>query len=445
MSKKEGSITLAYLLHNDIVKEYINCYLVENEVRPACLIQFIDYGETSKNDNKSKNILNLLAQHFPTLHHLNTNQGMLISKLQLAESDVDTNTKLGNSLGYLCSDTFDRIKESPQTYFYEYYIILNDKNNTKISLFSFMCPSAQTKDARDKFINIERVLQPMITTGIIKTVKIKILRKPSIDYLISKLYSSSIVTDDDASDILEVLMNFGFTKCSGNMDNGNDVLNFDSPFHKGIIISLLNFIKTEIFNTLLQINETDKQKIYAKINLWDTHIKNYIIESEKKPSAKASALDMPSAMSSAMPSVSAMLTVDNPIHNGINISLLNFINTGIFATLLGVNEASKQSINEKLNLWDSLIKDSIIEYETKPRADVRQSARLSTAASTAASAKEKSKQSKKAQQSASASKRSDPSAKTSAKNSNPKAHSNSTRKKNTKPNIIITNSRSKKH
>jgi hypothetical protein len=31
MSKKEG-ITIDYLLRNDIVKEYINCYLVENGV-----------------------------------------------------------------------------------------------------------------------------------------------------------------------------------------------------------------------------------------------------------------------------------------------------------------------------------------------------------------------------------------------------------------------------
>jgi len=117
---EELPITLDELKKNDIVREYINCFLVENEVRPACLIQFIDYGEISEMNNKSNTILQLLKKYFPTLHHLKINQGMLISKDELNNSDVDTNTKLGERLGYLCSDTFDRIKESPQVYYYRH-------------------------------------------------------------------------------------------------------------------------------------------------------------------------------------------------------------------------------------------------------------------------------------------------------------------------------------
>jgi len=296
----ELPITLDSLKKDDIVKEYINCYLVLHDVRPACLIQFIDYNEESEMNNKSNNILRLLKDLFPTLHHLKISQGMLISKLPLSESDVDTNTKLGIQLGYFCSDTFDQIKEYPKYINYEYSIKLNDGAETKVSLFSFMCPSKQSVEIRAGVLAIHEKIKRTLTSmkDIIKEIKFTNITKPSIDYLINKLYSPRL-SDRDILDIINLLINYEFNQISKINDDGNTIIDFDNKINKGILISILNFIKTGIYDLLLGINKTDTKLIYEKINLWETLLIKLIIESEK-PSVMPSA--MPSAKPSAMPS-----------------------------------------------------------------------------------------------------------------------------------------------
>jgi hypothetical protein len=289
-------ISLEYLKSNNIVKEYINCYLVDKGVRPACLIQFIDYGETSEMNHKSNTILKLLEHHFPALHHLKINQGMLISKSVVQVSDVNTNTKLGNKLGYLCSDTFDRIKEFPSVYYYEYFIILSDK--TEVSLFSFMCPSNQYKNTEKIHKLIKPALEPM--NYIIKEIKIRKRIEPSIDYFIHKIYLSRL-EDKEIESISEILANYGFERLVEPDANGYSIIDFDNAIHKGIVISILTFIKTEIFNTLLEIDITDRKLINEKINLWVTLIIESIIESDK-PTAKPSVTSAKPSVTSAKPS-----------------------------------------------------------------------------------------------------------------------------------------------
>jgi len=168
---------------------------------------------------------------------------------------------------------------------YEYSIILNDTDKNKVSLFSFMCPSNQISNARKIHTKIQGALALM--GNIIKNIIITPITKPSIDYLIHKLYLLRL-TDNEILDISDILANFGFNQLIKPDSNGYTIINFDNTIHKGIVISILFFIKTEIFKTLLQINKTDKKLIEEKINLWETLIIESIIESEK-PSAKPSA------------------------------------------------------------------------------------------------------------------------------------------------------------
>ena len=62
----------------------INLILVTENIRPAFLLQYIDYGEIKKEHTFTNSILLLVKKYFPTLiqsKHYHHNQGVIISKI----------------------------------------------------------------------------------------------------------------------------------------------------------------------------------------------------------------------------------------------------------------------------------------------------------------------------------------------------------------------------
>lgn len=86
--------------HNNL----INAFLVNAGIRPASLLQQIDY----KNIEDSYYTLSRIKELFPELYHIPNYQGIIISKTNIIEP-IDTCEKMGYALGYPCSDEFNQI------------------------------------------------------------------------------------------------------------------------------------------------------------------------------------------------------------------------------------------------------------------------------------------------------------------------------------------------
>ena len=109
-------------------------------IRPAFLIQPIDYGETSHNDTKTRYILQCIKYNFPNLIHsfqYENYQGIIISKSNYnGVHDID-NTAIGQILGYPCYLEFDNLDRNNETYAITVMVKLNDGN--EIDVFSNVC------------------------------------------------------------------------------------------------------------------------------------------------------------------------------------------------------------------------------------------------------------------------------------------------------------------
>ena len=80
--------------------DYINCFLVDKEIRDGFLFQTIDYNEYSPEEPKSKEFLLLVKKYFEKLNHLSFNQGVLLSRKVFDKTTIETD--LGKILGFPC-------------------------------------------------------------------------------------------------------------------------------------------------------------------------------------------------------------------------------------------------------------------------------------------------------------------------------------------------------
>lgn len=87
--------------HNNL----INAFLVNVGIRPSCLLQYIDY----ENNIDAEQTLEKIKTLFPDLYHTKNYQGMILCKKDLTNIQINTSKKLGDILGYPCSDDFNQI------------------------------------------------------------------------------------------------------------------------------------------------------------------------------------------------------------------------------------------------------------------------------------------------------------------------------------------------
>ena len=124
----------------------INCILVKEGVRPAMLLQPVNYGETSGNDPKTKHIMEQIKSQYPELcqsENYDTFQGVLISKTCYdGEKDITLN-KMGEILGYPCYENFSEINRDETSYFISVEVLYYALPPPKLDLTQYF-PSTDT-------------------------------------------------------------------------------------------------------------------------------------------------------------------------------------------------------------------------------------------------------------------------------------------------------------
>ena len=152
---------------------YMNVVLVNNDIRPAMMIQPQDYDEETHHDHITSNLLQQIKKLFPNLIQT-TNyeeyQGVIISKTDYTNEIINL-TKMGKILGYPCADDFMEIKEEEYT-INIYAITFDDesiqifpnicKNLSKIKIFEKIASDAK------KVFQTDHLLKKLIKDVIIK-------------------------------------------------------------------------------------------------------------------------------------------------------------------------------------------------------------------------------------------------------------------------------------
>ena len=95
-------------------EELVNCVLVQEGLRNAFLLQYVDYGENYPDEPKSSRKLAGIRKYFPELIHSESRQGMIISKNAYSFAESDKSADMGRILGFPCKDEFIYIIRHPE-------------------------------------------------------------------------------------------------------------------------------------------------------------------------------------------------------------------------------------------------------------------------------------------------------------------------------------------
>jgi hypothetical protein len=265
------------------IENVLNSILVNENVRPAMLVQPANYNEATGKDTKTKSIIEAITKHFPTLlfsEDYQTYQGVIISKTNYNGQEISLE-RMGEILGYPCYKDFNTIDPTHISYSINVYVKQKNSNET-IELFSNICKDETNIEKFKTFaekakIALNKKEYHDILNGIeIDKVDVEIEKIIPTQAIINKLINNIQLQQDELNKVQNILFNFGFS-----MELQLYFLEkfqYTNPIHKGILLSLLT---NEVNNTLspftpLQNYPEEKTQVYKIIEAWEKELINIL-------------------------------------------------------------------------------------------------------------------------------------------------------------------------
>jgi len=225
----------------------LNCILVNENVRPAMLVQPMDYKETTHTDSTTKSIIEEIKKLFPHLilsTDYNIYQGVIISKTDYNGKNISLN-EMGRILGYPCYRDFNNIDNDKITYAISIYV--KDNNNNKIEIFSNICKNETNIQEfnilanKAKIAFAKRDYKEILNESKVKEIYVESLPIVPTQIIINKLLKNEKLEKTEIDQVQNILFNFGFSmKSKFNFQYNNSI-------HRGILLGLL---LNEKYNTL---------------------------------------------------------------------------------------------------------------------------------------------------------------------------------------------------
>jgi hypothetical protein len=265
------------LTKNIGIEELINVILVNENVRPAMLIQPADYKEATGADEKTKLILMSIKNNFPNLifseKYKGLYQGIIISKKGY-DNEVINLDDMGKILGYPCYNDFTNLDREKITYSIGLQAVLNDgKGNAEI--FSNACSNNSIRPTFDKIaMDATNVLKSnkLIKSIIEKVEVVEYIIIPT-SIIINKLINNTILNQAEKDKIQNILYNFGF---------GFDIqfffkksFDYQNEVHKGILLGLLVYERNDPimpFSPLQKYSKKIIQQYNDAISKWESEL-----------------------------------------------------------------------------------------------------------------------------------------------------------------------------
>ena len=235
------------------IENVLNSILVNENVRPAMLVQPADYGEATGKDPETKSIVEAIKKQFPELiisEDYETYQDVIISKINYNDRKDISLEKMGEILGYPCYQDFNDINPENISYFIN--VNVKQKNNKIINLFTNVCKDETNIKKFENFadkvkITFDKGEYKDILDGFeIVKVDIEVNKNIPTQLVIDHLIENKTLEQDEIDKIQNVLFNFGFSKETRLYFLYH--FQYTNPIHKGILLDLLLKEKNDILS-----------------------------------------------------------------------------------------------------------------------------------------------------------------------------------------------------
>lgn len=263
----------------------LNCILVDQNIRPAMMIQPADYGEATGDDPNTKKILASVHQRFPNLKqssHYEGYQGIIISHENF-DGKVISQREMGRILGYPCYEDFIGETEDIE---YSQSLCVNLPGYTKKCLMSNACKNNRHQSFMEQMAKkAQQVLQSYPGFESIQVfVETKVL--VSTTMLIDKLLLRTVELNlDDKYSLLNDIANIGSVHNVPLMTRLKSAIQYDNPLHQGILVAILLNVKYNpcVIFYPMQLHEQAKDKMVEVISIGDQLIESVCTVFERKP------------------------------------------------------------------------------------------------------------------------------------------------------------------
>ena len=239
----------------------INALLVQNDIRPAFLLQSINFGEyTIEKREMTNKILDDLKEKFPDLLQTECEQGIILSKKQFLGENI-TGERLGEIIGYPSYKEFKYITEHPDEQYTIFELHVKNKNKYKtIQLLANCCKQENVDRDRKIFENMASCANTLFSNKNIES-RIVVVEEESIPIksIINKLLNNEILNIKEKFEVNNYIWNLGMEKLN------EYLFDFSNPIHKGIVLTLLSYCDNTPISAFYplqnypnEMNEVDK-------------------------------------------------------------------------------------------------------------------------------------------------------------------------------------------
>ena len=197
------------------MEELLNCIIVQEGVRGAMLLQYIDYGEKAASDPKSARKLAAIAKQFPELKQSDLDWGMLISKRGYTMADFPTDKDLGDVLGYPCAGDYEYTLAhhgTIVTYGIGLNAYLRSEPRNPIQLLVNVCRTKSAEGVMTRMaVAAERALRASpLVGGLIDRVECIIHVSIPAGALLDKLMAGGMFSAEETDEFRNYIFNLGF-------------------------------------------------------------------------------------------------------------------------------------------------------------------------------------------------------------------------------------------
>ena len=261
----------------------LNCILVNENVRPAMLVQPADYKETTHKDPITNAIIEGIIKYFPNLI-LSTDyenyQGVIISKIDYNANKNIVAKEMGKILGYPCYEDFTTIDADKINYTIDIYVKTTQYNQiqilankckdiTKLEEFNSLAKKAEKAFAKKEYKEILNGIE-------VNEVYVESLQNIPTQTIINKLLQNINLQQTELDKVQNILFNFGFS---------NELqfyfmiyFQYNNPIHKGILLELLLKEKYNILLPFYPLQNYPEQskKVCEIIEQWEKGLLNIL-------------------------------------------------------------------------------------------------------------------------------------------------------------------------
>jgi hypothetical protein len=241
-----------------------NLILVQENVRPAMLVQPADYKEATGKDPKTKAILDSIRLRYPDIilsEAYENYQGILVSK-QSYDGHISLE-RMGEILGYPC---FREFQETP---LFSIHVNVHTDHGMA-ELFA----NGSTSDSIEAFQAFAEKATPVLQSHFKSFQRIEIAVYPIVptQTLIDHLLEEKELTSSELDHLQSVLFNFGFSVEL--QFYVMDHVQFHNPVHRGILLSLLAREKNDTLSPFFPLQQYPAQRaqVDALTQAWEADL-----------------------------------------------------------------------------------------------------------------------------------------------------------------------------